>query len=174
MSGSWGGYRWGGGGWGASPRRRAFVPVVVVPETGGATLLESLRAYLLPLASLSPATEIYLNRPGRSWQFPYLLITPVNAESELTNTPEYIEEEEFQFSIMSNDDIQCMDLGKAARKALLPHTNSRLYFDDGYEMSRRPTYHGRLIEQPSRGPTNSNVWMYTFGFKFLVGRTETI
>jgi hypothetical protein len=117
-----------------------------------------------------PLSEIYKRRPRRGWLYPYMVISPINATTELTNSVSYMDEPEFQFSTVSTDDIEAETLGEAAFYALLPKTENRLTFLGGYEMVRMPTYHGQVMEQSARGPGNNNTWVHTFGYRILVGK----
>jgi hypothetical protein len=146
----------------------------LVRAASGTTFLIALRTYLKGAPALADLTDVYLNRTPAKPAFPFLVVSQINTGIALNTGSGYEATPELQFTVVTNDDVQAVQLGEAAFDALKPNgANPKLIWDDGNETTRDPLFDGRLMPQRGQGVGNLSVWAYTFGFRWFIVRSRS-
>jgi hypothetical protein len=135
-----------------------------------ASFLAALRADLKSVPGLADLEEVYTSGSGANPVFPFIILNLLFEETFDNISDASYKESHYQVTILAMNGTQAEQLGREARQHLKPKSGqTKLVFDDGYEMTR---WLGRYIgpyEETWGMPGGDNVWKAHFDVVFQIG-----
>jgi hypothetical protein len=135
-----------------------------------ATLLSAIRALLADIGGLGGIDRIVTGSAG-SIGFPHIVIGRLRAEPTYNSKRFYEQDYSFEITVASLDPDEAEDIGKEARRRLMPAGGDfpKLVFSDGYEIRRSPRQ-VREFDRPGEGPDGETVFFFQFDELISVDR----